>query len=299
MSPILKKLRLPEHARAVVIHADDIGMSYSTVAGFADLLDAGLLSSASVMTPCPWFPAAAAMLRDLSDHPRLDIGVHLTLTSEWDAYRWGPLSTRSRATGLLDDEGYFHPREVDVWRHADPSAIGIELRSQIETALAAGLRITHIDSHMGTLFHPQLLSIYVELAHEYGVPAFLMRPGAEHIQSKNLPAEDNQALAHMAAEIEAAGLPLFDRFHVMNLNRRDLGLDEARDLLASLPPGTMTYLILHPALDAADLRAFAADWRARVSDYELLTHPAFRDLLHENNMVILNMADLRDVWRSA
>ena len=297
MNPFLTKLNLPEDARAVVIHADDIGMGYSTVAGFPDLLDAGALSAAAVMVPCPWFPGAAAMLRELRGHPRLDIGVHLTLNSEWDSYRWGPVSTRDRASGLIDSEGYFHRLEVHVWSHADVAAVESELRAQIDAALAAGVDVTHIDSHMGTLFHPRLLGVYLKLASEYQLPPFLLRPNAEHIQSANLASEDERELMRILAESEAWGLPFFDHFHVMDLSRAAGGLDEARAMLSALPPGSMTYLILHPAVDAPDLRAFAPDWRARVDDYRLLTDPAFGDLLRELGITPIGMRALRDALR--
>ena len=297
MNPFLPKLNLPPDAKAVVIHADDIGMSYSTVAGFPELLDAGILSAASVMVPCPWFPGAARMIRDLRDHPRLDIGVHLTLTSEWDHYRWGPIRIRDPKRGLMDEEGYFHRREADVWAQADPAAVEAELRAQIETALAAGIDITHIDSHMGSLFHPRLLAIYLELASEFQVPPFLVRPDVPHMQSANISTEEAQAYLHLAAQIEAWGIPLFDRFYVMNLNRTEGGLEEARAVLAGLPPGSMTYFILHPNIDTPDLRAFAPDWAARVDDYHLLTDPAFHQLLDELGITVVGMRAIREAMR--
>ena len=297
MNDFLAKLNLPEDARAVVIHADDIGMSYSTVAGFPNLLDVGHVTSAAVMVPCPWFPGAAAMIRELRDHPHLDIGVHLTLNSEWNTYRWGPLSTRDRASGLLDHEGYFHRLEAHVWSHAHTDAVEAELRAQIDTALAAGIDITHIDSHMGTLFHPRLLGMYLKLASEYRLPPFLLRPNAAHIQSANLSPEEERALMRIVNESEAWGLPFFDYFHVMDLNHHEDRLAQARKVLAALPPGSMTYLILHPAIDAPDLRAFAPDWRARVADYNLLADPAFGDLLAELNITPVGMRALRDVLR--
>ncbi len=297
MNPFLTKLNLPEDARAVVIHADDIGMSYSTVAGFPALLDAGYLSSAAVMTPCPWFPGAAAMLRALRNHPRLDIGVHLTLNSEWDAYRWGPLSTRDRASGLLDQEGYFHRLEAHVWSQANAGAVETELRAQIDAALAAGIDVTHIDSHMGALFHPRLLGVYLKLASEYRLPPFLVRPNAEHIQSANISPEDEGNLMRILAESEAWGLPFFDYFHVMDLGNSENRLEQARRVLAALSPGSMTYLILHPNIDTPDLRAFAPDWRARVNDYRLLTDPAFGHLLNDLNITPVGMRALRDAMR--
>src|SRR4051812_42569067 len=105
MNPALKKLGFDANDRVVIFHADDIGMSQAANAALPDLLDFGLLSSAAVMVPCPWFPQAAAFCRD---HPEVDMGVHLTLNCEWEAFRWGPISTRDQESGMLDVQGYFH-----------------------------------------------------------------------------------------------------------------------------------------------------------------------------------------------
>ncbi len=298
MNPFLKQLGLPEDARAVVVHADDIGMSYGTVVGFPALLEAGYLSSAAVMTPCPWFPGAAAMLQAIREHPRLDVGVHLTLNSEWTHYRWGPFARHEQVSSLLDPEGYLHRREEDVWRHAQAEAVEVELRAQIQAAQAAGIDPTHVDSHMGTLFHPRLLGIYLRLAQEFRLPAFLTEPSAAHIQSANLPPQTREDLARILDDSAGQEHPFFDRFYVTDLHRAEDRLTEVRRVLAGLPPGSMTYLILHPALDTPDLRAFAPDWPARVADYRLLTDPAFGQLLDELGITVIGMRPLRDALRS-
>src|SRR3954463_10603061 len=105
MNPALKKLGFDEHDRVLIIHTDDIGMCQATLPAYENLLHAGLISSASAMVPCPWFPETARFCRG---HPDVDMGVHLTLNSEWDTYRWGPISTRDTASGMLDEQGYFY-----------------------------------------------------------------------------------------------------------------------------------------------------------------------------------------------
>jgi predicted glycoside hydrolase/deacetylase ChbG (UPF0249 family) len=116
-NPLLKKPGLADDDRLVILHADDVGMCQASLTAFADLVEFGLVSSGATMVPCPWFPAVAAYCRE---HPGVDLGVHLTLTSEWDTYRWGPLSTRDPASGLLDGEGYFYRCSEGVQEHADP-----------------------------------------------------------------------------------------------------------------------------------------------------------------------------------
>jgi predicted glycoside hydrolase/deacetylase ChbG (UPF0249 family) len=119
-NPVLKKLGFKDHDRLAIIHVDDVGMCRSSVAAFADLWDFGLVSSAAVMVPCPWFLEAAKFARE---HPDADMGVHLTLNSEYDTYRWGPLSTRDPQTGLLDEQGYFHQHAHAVQEQAQPEAV--------------------------------------------------------------------------------------------------------------------------------------------------------------------------------
>src|SRR5512137_730397 len=147
-NPVLRKLGLADDDRAVIIHTDDIGMCQASLAAFADLVDFGLISSGATMVPCPWFPEVAAYCRA---HPSVGLGVHLTLTSEWDSYRWGPISTRDPASGMIDDDGYFYRRSEPVQECADPEAVLVELQAQVERALKAGIDVTHVDTHMGTV----------------------------------------------------------------------------------------------------------------------------------------------------
>ena len=127
----LKQLGFDKNDRVVIIHADDVGMCQASVTAFADLADFGLVSSGSVMVPCPWFLEVAAYCKL---HPEADMGVHLTLTSEWSTYRWGPISTCDPSTGLLDGEGYFHHRVHQVHQHASPYAVQLELVAQLRRA---------------------------------------------------------------------------------------------------------------------------------------------------------------------
>ena len=122
------------------------------------------------MVPCPWF-------REIADQPAadFDLGVHLTLTSEWPHYRWAPISTVSRASGLIDPDGYFWRTCLDLRAHVVPAAAEIEMRAQIERALQAGIDVTHLDTHMGAALVPELAEIYVRLGREYRLPRLLPR----------------------------------------------------------------------------------------------------------------------------
>jgi predicted glycoside hydrolase/deacetylase ChbG (UPF0249 family) len=297
-NPFLRRLGLADDARVVVLHADDIGMCQSALTAWRDLLDFGVLTSAAAMPPCPWFLATAAACRELRDHPRLDMGAHLTLTSEWAGYRWGPLSTADRASGLLDGQGCLHRMAKDVAENADLGAVEVELRAQIERALAEGIDVTHIDSHMFTLFHPRFLPIYFRLGFEYGVPAFMLRDVEAVIEAAGLDEADGEQVRAAIAAAEAAGMPLFDRVHVLSLDTHEGRLEEAMEALAALPPG-LSNVLLHPSRETAELKAIAPDWRCRVADRALFLDPAWRDALADAHVVPVGFRALREAMRAA
>lgn len=294
-NPTLPRLGLSGNDRVVIFHADDIGMCQSSVTAYADLLDAGLMSSAAVMVPCPWFPAAAALASENASHPRLDIGVHLTLNSEWSRYRWGPLSTRQTDSGLIDAEGYFHSLSAAVHAHANLAAIERELVAQIERALAMGIDVTHIDSHMLTLFHPRLAPSYVALGQTYRLPVFMLRrAGMERwFGPGNLTLAEQDAWEGM----EAAGMILFDSLYVPRLDHHEQRLAEAMQSLDSLGPG-LHYFAFHPSHDTPELRAMAPDWRCRLADYELFSSDAWRQAIARSGVKVISFRPLRDLMRA-
>src|ERR1700730_1659667 len=131
--------------RVAVIHADDIGMCEGTVPALEDLLNFGMVSSAAVMVPCSGFPAAAEWSRL---HPEADIGIHITLTSEWENYRWGPVAAPERGSGLLDDMGFLPPTVAQLQQRAKTGAVLREARAQMSLARQSGMQPSHMDSHM-------------------------------------------------------------------------------------------------------------------------------------------------------
>src|SRR5437868_2520521 len=187
--------------RAAIFHVDDVGMCHGANRGFLDLAGRGLVTCGSVMVPCPWFrEIAEAAAAD----PALDLGVHLTLTSEWEHYRWRPLSTTSRASGLIDDDGYFWRDTASFRAHLVPEAVETELRTQIECALAAGMKPSHIDAHMAAAMLPELIDLHMQLAFDYGVVPVLPRAIRW--------APERASYAEAVARLDAAGLPVIDHF---------------------------------------------------------------------------------------
>lgn len=289
-NPVLKKLGFSNDDRVVIIHTDDIGMCQASVGAFAEMVDFGLISSGAVMVPCPWFLEAAAYARE---HPQADLGVHLTLTCEWDTYRWGPISTRDPGSGLLDAQGFFHKTSEAVWEHADPDAALVELTAQVQHALDAGMGLTHIDTHMGSVAHPKLIPGYVQLATQFGLPPMIPRMSAEELAAtQNVDPGTAEMVTGMIHMLEEMGLPLLDRISGLELENASDRLGQAKQALGALQPG-VTHFIIHPSKDTPELRHITDSWDCRVADFETFTREATRDFIKQEGIQVIGYQDLK------
>ncbi len=294
-NPTLKKLGLNDNDRAVIIHTDDIGMCQASVAAFADLVDFGLISSGATMVPCPWFLEAAEYCRD---HPEADMGVHLTLTSEWKQYRWGPVSTRDPRSGLLDDQGFFYHTSKEAQNHADPAAAQVEIEAQIARAIQAGIRPTHADTHMGTLAHPKFVDTYIQTAVRAGLPPMMYRFDEAGWEAMGLGHEIVAVAMQMLDVLEEQGVPLLDNISTLHLEDPENRLERAKKTLAELPPG-ITHFIIHPSKDTPELRAITKDWSSRVGDYETFTSEEMRKFLQNCGLHVIGYRDLQKLMPNA
>ncbi len=270
--------------RAMISHVDDLGASHGANRAFFDLAARGLVTCGSVMVPGPWFREVAdAAAAD----PALDIGIHLTLTSEWDACRWAPLSTVSRASGLIDADGYFWRDLANLRRHLVPEAAEAELRAQIDRALAAGLRPTHLDAHMAAAMLPELLDAHVRLGRDYGLFPVLPRSITW--------APDPAAYAVTLATLDAAGAPVVDHCRgTLPVPPEELA-SGWRALVAELPPG-VTHLALH-CTAPGEFESMApghAGWR--FAEYEMLAGGLLRDLCAEAGVGVVGIRGLQRRW---
>ena len=279
--------------RIAVVHCDDIGMCHAANEGAFEALANGPATCGSVMVPCPWFRAAAERAREAGD---LDLGVHLTLNSEWAHYRWGPVLGASAVPSLVDAEGCL-PRGVDaLLARARPDEVERELRAQLERALEAGIDVTHIDAHMGAALLPPFIGIYAALAAELRLPVFAVRPRPETLARLGERGADG-VYREAFARLEAAGIPSFDGFDADSLHFEP-GRGEAhnRARLAGLPPG-VSYLICHPARDGEELRAIAPDAHMRDFERRFYGGEAGRRALAEAGVRTLGMRALRGLVR--
>ena len=232
-------------------------MCEATVSALTGLMDFGLVSSASVMTPCPWFGAAAAWFRD---HPEVDVGVHITLNSEWERYRWRPVSTVDETSGLVDGDGFL-PRTREEVARARVEAVVAEARAQVEMARRSGLRLSHMDAHMFTFRH-LFPAEYARVAEEFGLTA-LVKPFFDQIVCT-----PNSG-------------PPEDRVEVLQA------------MFAELPPG-LSCVLLHPACDTPELRAIVPQWRYRVADQEAFQDARLKEYVERLGIRIISYRELAE-----
>jgi predicted glycoside hydrolase/deacetylase ChbG (UPF0249 family) len=290
-NPVLKKIGFTNNDRVVIIHTDDIGMCQASVQAFADLWEYGTISSGAVMMPCPWAPAAADYCRR---HPEVDMGVHATLTSEWDAYRWGPLSTRDAGSGLMDSDGFFHRTTLDVHQNADPDSVLVELLLQIQRAHDWGIDVSHMDTHMGSVLHPQLAPAYIQAGLSNKIPMMIPRGNAASFENMGTGPEDAEEFFEFISMLEEQGIPLVDHISFMPLDQPENQIELAKHLLKNLSPG-ITHFVLHPAIDSPEIRAIADDWPSRVSNYNTFMSKEVKDVIDNSGIQLIGYRKLREL----
>lgn len=195
----------PTGTKAIIFHVDDAGMSHDSNMGAIKAIEDGIATSLSIMMPCSWVPEMTAYVKQ---HPQVDAGVHLTLTSEWKNYRWGPVAGKAAVPGLVDSDGCLWHTVSDVGAHATPDEVESEILAQIDKLRAAGIEPTHLDSHMGTCFLPQYLSSYVKIGIEQKIPVLIFGGHMQHIGHE---AGALKPMVRMIARtVWDAGLPVID-----------------------------------------------------------------------------------------
>ncbi len=278
-SDLNERLGFKQNQKVLIINCDDLGSTQAANSAIYESLRNGPATSATLMVPCPWARGAASEFRGE------DVGVHLTLNSEYDLYRWAPIT---QAPSLLDGDGGFPRTLEDVWDHADLSEVRRELRAQIERAIYWGFDVSHIDSHMGTLqLKPEFFDVYLDLAIEFQLPLRLSGRWSEKLVGfpfRQLADQEGVLAPDELILVTAPG-----------------GVGTRSDLevaLANLRAG-VTEVYVHPAQDTPEIRATGSDWPARVDDYKMLVHENWIDqMLVENDIKLIGYRELRSLMRN-
>lgn len=281
------------NAKILIPHVDDVGVCHGANRAFLELAGQGFVTSGSVMVPCPWFPEIADLARE---QPELDLGVHLTLTSESRACRWRPISTTSPKSGLIDRDGYMWPDVPAVRRHAERRAVETELRAQIEAALAARLDVTHLDTHMGAAAAPEFVEIYLALGRRYRLPVLLPRRIGTYLSVLDMGPLETGSYGRLLNGLASEGMPLVDAF-AMGLAMRHRPCDDVyRRIVDEAVPG-VTFLSLHCSTpgEVERLHPDDADWR--IAEYALFDRPDFVEWAAAQNVHLLGFRQIRDAYR--
>jgi predicted glycoside hydrolase/deacetylase ChbG (UPF0249 family) len=275
--------------RYVIIHADDAGMSHSVNRATIEAMEQGIVSSASIMVPCPWFKEFAAYAKS---HPEKDFGIHLTLNSEWENYRWGPVVGKDQVPSLVDQEGYLWDNVAEVIANAKAAEVETELRAQIQRALDFGVPLTHLDTHMGAVVsRPDLVEVYVKLGIEFNLPVFFLRDLGRTIPDERIRTRALQ----LVEELENHKLPVLDSLTQLYTNApfEDKKAQYLR-AIADSPPG-VHYLILHCGYDDAELRAITSSSKLRDTDRRVFTDPGFIEAVKATGVEIVTWKQVRDI----
>jgi predicted glycoside hydrolase/deacetylase ChbG (UPF0249 family) len=268
----------------LMVHADDAGLSCSENAATMEALEKGIVNSYSIMVACPWFLDMANFAKH---RPQFDCGIHLTLTCEWKHYKFGPVLPYSEVPSLVDNQGFFHAKREMVKNFTDPHEVKMELKAQIDRALDAGIKPTHLDSHMYTLgLTKELLSVYRELGREYKLPIFLSDQLLSEVGNPNALEEGDH---------------IINALHMGNFEAMDsIGLYEwYAQILKNLKAG-FNIILIHPAFNNLEMKQLCVDhpnfgslWRQM--DFDFFTDPKTAGYLKERNIKPITWREIQKI----
>ncbi|MGW9686057.1 polysaccharide deacetylase family protein [Flagellimonas sp. 2504JD1-5] len=281
-----KTLGYPENTKLLIIHADDAGLSHSENRATFQSLIHGVVNSYSIMVPCPWFYEAALFAKN---NPKYDNGIHLTLTCEWENYKFGPVLPVSEVPSLVDENGHFFKNRDGVRNNAQPEDVKKELTAQIEKALNFGLKPTHLDSHMYSVgAKPEFLEIYKALGEKYGLPVLL-----------------NKQLIHMAGSnpdtVLGKAYPFVDKVHIGTFEYYEKGglQDYYHHVFDELVEG-LNVILIHPAFDDSEMQGvtinhpnFGSEWRQ--IDLDTFTSKEIKSKLENSGAKLITWKEIQAV----
>lgn len=272
------RLGYPRDTKLLIIHADDLGLSNSENRASVESIETGMVNSGSIMVTCPNFNDITDYAKD---HPEIDLGVHLTLTSEWPYYKWGPVLPLPEVSSLVDDNGYFFENSAELKQNYQLNEVEKELRAQIFMAINAGIDLTHIDSHMFAAFaDKKLLEVYIKLGREFRLPTLLTRD----IPLRYLFSKDTIVVDHL--------------FHARPKDNNKGLADYYRNSLNSVRPG-LNCLLVHMAYDDKEMQDITREQSysgsaMRQADFDFFTSNECRQLIRRNSIQLITWREIRD-----
>ena len=275
---IATKLGYSADSKLLIIHADDLGVSHSENTASIEAIENGSVNSGSIMMPTPW---ALEAINYAKKYPEThDFGLHLTLSSEWKYYKWGPVSSKDKVPSLVNKLGYFHE---DCKTDLNLAEVETELRAQIDLAYAMGLEPTHLDTHMGCVVTtPELVEIYLKMGQFYNLPVMMTEAIPKVLRDK-YDVKVVMDFYGMSPEEYAQGVEA----HYTNI-------------IKNLKPG-LSFLSIHTAYDDEEMKGMNIDhpewgneWRQK--DFDFFTSKTCKQLLEEEDIKLVTFRQLKDAF---
>ena len=277
--------------RLLIINNDDAGMCHSANLATIEGMEKGLITTSTIMAPCPWVSEIAEYAKD---HPEKDFGVHLTHTSEWKYYRWGSVAPKDQVKGLLDEQGCLHRSIQAVYDNASPEEALIEGRAQIQKLIDAGVPLTHIDSHMGTVqINLEYFKVYVQLSAEFNLP---MRMASYQTMEKY-----GAGNGKMRDDLKAKGFVFTDYYIYEEVSGGEYGKANTKEfwtnIIKNLKPG-ITELFVHATVLTDESRSITGSAQKRAEEYQCFVHdPDIRQLIQDEGIILIGYRPLMELQR--
>ncbi len=284
-----EKLGYPAGRKVIMLHADDIGMCTEANHSGVYYLQNEMIQSAAVMVPCPGYEEMADWRRQYQE---FDMGLHLTLTSEWKTYRWPTVVETDKVPGLIDPEGNMWHSVQQVVGNASAKEVEAEIRAQVNKAIADGFNPTHIDTHMGTLYgHHDFTEAYLKVAEEYRIPAMVISMQNEmvvdHFKKAGYPITEE-----MISHVKKYSLPKLDFFTSVPTGKTyEEKMENFKSLVRELPNG-ITEIIFHPSYHTDELKEITNSWQQRVWEAEMFADPELWKFFAEENIIFTNWKEM-------
>ena len=289
-SNLALKLGFDSNSKLLIIHADDIGVAHSVNKASFDSFLSKTITSGSVMVPCPWFLEVTNYAKLNPNH---DLGLHLTITSEWKNYKWSGISSNDEIKSLINEQGHFYSLNHGVRKNANYMDVKKELKSQIEYSIDNGLNTTHLDSHMGSVrVTPEIFQAYFEVGHEYNLPILLSKELKGVIKDGTIDTSKFETSKLLWAE------KIYQKSDDSPIDFRSWKKFYT-NVLNDIKPG-LNVLLVHLGYDNDELRAVTIDhpdygsyWREL--DFKILQNKEFKKLIRRKNIKLITWRQIKNI----
>ncbi len=286
-----EKLGWKANERVLIIHSDDAGMSHASNVGTIAALRVGTVTSASMMMPCPWVPEFG---RYAIRHKDVDVGIHITMTSEWDDYRWGPVAGKLAVPGLADEMGCLWDNNGLLREHATPDEVETEIRAQIDRAQTMGIDVTHLDSHMYALYsHEPYFQRFMKVAVEKQIPILVAAGHLYHASREARGPTELNLFRKYAEAVWDAGLPVIDDLHRASYSwdvtrKKELYIETFR----SLRPG-LTEMVVHCTAPNDVIGVITGNRSHLYGDYYAFIDPDVKQVIEDEDIILTTWRELK------